>query len=86
MRERKAEMDRRRMRSSRCPAGIGTLEELFEVWTAASLGMHATAGASVLDPDGHYDLLWAWLDDLEKRGLVRGGARHGCCSPRSPTP
>ena len=52
------------------PAGIGTLEEFFEVWTAASLGMHAKP-VVVLDHDEFYGPLWAWLEDLEKRGFVR---------------
>jgi uncharacterized protein (TIGR00730 family) len=70
MRERKAEMDRRADAFLVLPGGIGTLEEFFEVWTAASLGMHAKP-VVVLDPDGFYDPLWAWLTDLEKRGFVR---------------
>ena len=73
MRERKAEMDRRADAFLVLPGGIGTLEEFFEVWTAASLGMHAKP-VVVLDPDGHYDPLWAWLADLEKRGFVRSEA------------
>ena len=70
MRERKAEMDRQADAFLVLPGGIGTLEEFFEVWTAASLGMHAKP-VVVLDPDGHYDPLWSWLADLEKRGFVR---------------
>jgi uncharacterized protein (TIGR00730 family) len=70
MRERKAEMDRRADAFLVLPGGIGTLEEFFEVWTAASLGMHAKP-VVVLDHDGFYGPLWAWLGDLEKRGFVR---------------
>jgi uncharacterized protein (TIGR00730 family) len=70
MRERKAEMDRRAEAFLVLPGGIGTLEEFFEVWTAASLGMHAKP-VVVLDHDGFYRPLWAWLEDLEKRGFVR---------------
>jgi hypothetical protein len=70
MRERKAEMDRRADAFLVLPGGIGTLEEFFEVWTAASLGMHAKP-VVVLDHDGFYRPLWAWLEDLEKRGFVR---------------
>jgi uncharacterized protein (TIGR00730 family) len=73
MRERKAEMDRRADAFLVLPGGIGTLEEFFEVWTAASLGMHAKP-VVVLDPDGFYAPLWAWLEDLEKRGFVRRSA------------
>jgi uncharacterized protein (TIGR00730 family) len=70
MRERKAEMDRRADAFLVLPGGIGTLEEFFEVWTAASLGMHAKP-VVVLDPEGFYAPLWAWLEDLEKQGFVR---------------
>jgi len=70
MRERKAEMDRRADAFLTLPGGIGTFEEFFEVWTAGSLGMHAKP-VVVLDPDGFYDPLWAWLDDLAGRGFVR---------------
>jgi uncharacterized protein (TIGR00730 family) len=55
------------------PGGIGTLEELFEVWTASSLGMHPKPVA-VLDPDGFYEPLWRYLDDLCARGFVRPAA------------
>jgi hypothetical protein len=55
------------------PGGIGTLEELFEMWTSLSLTMHAKPVA-VLDPDGLYDPLWAWLGDLVENGFVRQAA------------
>jgi uncharacterized protein (TIGR00730 family) len=73
MRERKAEMDRRADGFLVLPGGIGTLEEFFEVWTAASLGMHAKP-VVVLDPVGFYDPLWAWLADLQRRGFIRQAA------------
>jgi uncharacterized protein (TIGR00730 family) len=70
MRTRKAEMDDRADAFVILPGGIGTLEEFFEVWTAASLGLHAKP-IVVLDPDGFYAPLWAWLRDLADRGFVR---------------
>lgn len=73
MRERKAEMDRRTDAFLALPGGIGTLEELFEVWTAASLGMHAKP-VVVLDPGGLYDPLWEWLEGLIEQGFVRRSA------------
>jgi uncharacterized protein (TIGR00730 family) len=76
MRERKAEMDRRADAFLALPGGIGTLEELFEVWTAASLGMHAKP-VVVLDPGGFYDPLWRWLDELAGSGFVRRSALDG---------
>jgi uncharacterized protein (TIGR00730 family) len=73
MRERKRVMDESSDAFLALPGGIGTLEELFEVWTAASLGMHAKP-VVVLDADGYYAPLWAFLDDLRARGFVRRAA------------
>jgi uncharacterized protein (TIGR00730 family) len=73
MRDRKRVMDERSDAFLALPGGIGTLEELFEVWTASSLGMHPKPVA-VLDPDGFYDPLWKFLDDLCARGFVRAAA------------
>jgi uncharacterized protein (TIGR00730 family) len=73
MRERKAGMDDRADAFLVLPGGIGTLEEFFEVWTAGSLGLHAKP-VVVLDPDGFYDPLWAWLEDLAARAFVRRSA------------
>ena len=70
MRDRKAEMERRSDAFLALPGGIGTMEELFEVWTAGSLGMHAKPVA-VLDPDGFYAPLWDWIQLLAARGFVR---------------
>ena len=73
MRERKRIMDERSDAFLALPGGLGTLEELFEVWTALSLGMHGKPVA-VLDPDGFYAPLWAYLDELLARGFVRSAA------------
>jgi len=73
MRERKRIMDERADAFLALPGGVGTLEELFEVWTARSLGMHDKP-VIVLDPDGFYAPLWRYLDDLRDRGFLRQGA------------
>jgi uncharacterized protein (TIGR00730 family) len=73
MRERKRVMDERSDAFLALPGGIGTLEELFEVWTASSLGMHDKPVA-VLDPDGFFAPLWSYLEDLVSRGFVRSAA------------
>jgi uncharacterized protein (TIGR00730 family) len=73
MRERKRTMDERSDAFLALPGGIGTLEELFEVWTAASLGMHAKP-VVVLDPDDFYRPLWDYLTGLRDRGFVRAAA------------
>jgi uncharacterized protein (TIGR00730 family) len=43
------------------PGGIGTLEELFEIWTWAQLGFHKKP-CGLLNIDGYYDLLIGFLD------------------------
>jgi uncharacterized protein (TIGR00730 family) len=73
MRERKRIMDDRADAFIALPGGLGTLEELFEVWTSHSLGMHPKP-VIVLDPAGFYDPLWAWLTSLVGSGFVRQGA------------
>jgi uncharacterized protein (TIGR00730 family) len=73
MRERKREMDDRADAFLALPGGIGTLEELFEVWTSASLGMHGKP-VVVLDPDGFYAPLWDYLESLRGKGFVRQAA------------
>ena len=55
------------------PGGLGTLEELFEVWTWAQLGMHAKPCA-LLDTGGFYAPLVGFLDHLVTNGFV--GAAH----------
>jgi uncharacterized protein (TIGR00730 family) len=69
MRQRKQVMEDRADAFITLPGGIGTLEELFETWTAGYLGMH-TKPVVLLDPDGHYDGLLAWLDGLVDSGYV----------------
>ena len=73
MRERKQVMDERSDAFLALPGGIGTLEELFEIWTAGSLGMHAKP-VIVLDPDGFYEPLWTYLNALRDQGFVRQAA------------
>lgn len=56
------------------PGGLGTLDELFEVWTTATLGLHAKR-IVLLDQDGFYAGLLAWLDGLVEAGFVQPTAR-----------
>jgi uncharacterized protein (TIGR00730 family) len=51
------------------PGGLGTCEELFEAWTARLLGVH-TKPIVVLDVDGYFTGLLAWLERAHDSGFV----------------
>ncbi|GLY01025.1 MULTISPECIES: TIGR00730 family Rossman fold protein [Actinoplanes] len=55
------------------PGGLGTLDELFEVWTTATLAVHRKP-IVLLDPDGFYDGLVTWLGGLVDDKFVRPAA------------
>ena len=57
------------------PGGIGTLEELFEVWTWAQLGYHRKPCA-LLNVDGFYDGLSSFLDNLVEEAFVKSNHRQ----------
>jgi uncharacterized protein (TIGR00730 family) len=74
MRQRKAEMDRRSDAFLALPGGIGTIEEIFDIWVSRTLGMHSKP-LVILDPEGIYSLLREQIDALTARGFVRATAR-----------
>ena len=82
MRARKAAMDARCDGVLALPGGIGTLEELFEAWTSHALGMHGKP-VVILDPDGHYDPLFTWLEDLALTGFVSASGLAGVVRTRT---
>jgi uncharacterized protein (TIGR00730 family) len=51
------------------PGGIGTLEELFEVWTWKQLGYHDKP-LGLLNADGYYDPLLAFLRTSVSHGFM----------------
>ena len=57
------------------PGGIGTMEELFEVWTWAQLGHH-THPVGLLNVEGYYDDLVAFLDRMNDEGFLNGAHRR----------
>ncbi len=73
MRARKALMDARADAFVTLPGGIGTLEELMEVWTARSLGMHAKP-VVLLDPWDDLRPLLDLAQALRGKGFVRDTA------------
>jgi uncharacterized protein (TIGR00730 family) len=70
MHERKATMAALADAFVALPGGLGTLEEIFEVWTWGQLGIHAKP-CGFLDVNGYYAPLLAFLDQAVDRGLVR---------------
>lgn len=57
------------------PGGIGTLEEFFEMWTWAHLGLHGKPCA-LLDIAEFYSKLDAFMDQVEADGFLRHGVRE----------
>jgi len=56
------------------PGGIGTLEEFFEIWTWAQLGMHSKP-CGLLNIAGYFDPLLAFLDRAVEEKFVRQAHR-----------
>jgi uncharacterized protein (TIGR00730 family) len=52
------------------PGGLGTLDELFEVWTMAALGAHRKP-VVLVDVEGFYAGLVDWLDGLAGTAFAR---------------
>jgi uncharacterized protein (TIGR00730 family) len=51
------------------PGGLGTLEELFEVWTWSQLGQHHKP-LGLLNVSGYWDGLLSFLDHMQGEGFV----------------
>lgn len=74
MQERKARMAGLSDAFIALPGGIGTLDELFEMWTWAQLGLHDKPCA-LINTAGYYDPLIAFLDGAVREGFLRPEAR-----------
>src|SRR5262249_40854428 len=71
MHERKREMAERGDAVVALPGGIGTLEELFEVWTWRHLGYHDQP-IGLLNVGGFYDPLLAFMQHTLEAGFIDG--------------
>ncbi len=69
MHERKARMDALSDGFVAMPGGAGTLEEIFEQWTWAQLGIHAKPVA-FLNVAGYFDPLFAMIDRTVASGFT----------------
>ena len=72
MRARKGEIEKLSDGFIALPGGLGTLEELFEIWVGRYLGFHDKP-ISVLDPTGVYDSLNLALADLTRLNFMKPG-------------
>lgn len=74
MHERKATMARLAGAFVALPGGLGTLEELFEVWTWGMLGLHDKP-YGILDVGGYFAPLIRFLDHARDEGFIRAAQR-----------
>ena len=74
MHERKAKMAELSDGFVALPGGIGTLEELIEVYTWSYLGIHDKP-LGLVNTDGYYDGLTAFLDHSVSEGFLRPQTR-----------
>jgi uncharacterized protein (TIGR00730 family) len=75
MHERKRMMAERSDAFVALPGGIGTLEELFEVWTWRQLGYHDKP-VGLLNTAGYFDALLGFLSETERKGFVPAEQRE----------
>ena len=69
MHERKQMMAERADAFLAIPGGIGTLEELFEVWSWRQLGYH-NKPIGILSVEGYFDGLIGFLSHATERGFI----------------
>lgn len=74
MHERKARMAELSDGFIALPGGVGTLEEIFEIWTWGQLGFHAKP-AAFLNVRGYYDGLRSFLDHSVAEAFLRAPHR-----------
>jgi uncharacterized protein (TIGR00730 family) len=75
MHERKRLMAERSDAFLALPGGLGTLEELFEVWTWRQLGYHDKP-VGLLDADGYFGALLAFVEHAAAAGFVSAPQRR----------
>lgn len=83
MHERKARMADLAEAFVALPGGVGTLEELFEVFTWQLLGIHDKP-VLLLDPDGFWDPLVEQLDRVVASGYLSRAKRDALAHVRTP--
>lgn len=70
MHERKAKMSELADAFVALPGGVGTLEEMFEIWTWGQLGLHDKPCA-FYNINGFYNPLFTMVESMQKAGFVK---------------
>ncbi|QRV25430.1 TIGR00730 family Rossman fold protein [Marinomonas foliarum] len=70
MHERKAKMSELADAFVALPGGVGTLEEMFEIWTWGQLGLHDKPCA-FYNINGFYDPLFTMVESMQQAGFVK---------------
>ena len=70
MHERKQEMFERSRAFVALPGGIGTLEEIVEVWTWAKIGIHQKP-IGIINIDGYYDHFLHFIEKMKDEGFLK---------------
>ncbi|MCD6056370.1 MAG: Rossman fold protein family, partial [Gammaproteobacteria bacterium] len=65
------------------PGGIGTMDELFEVYTLARLSFH-TKPIGLLNIHGYYDTFLSFLDHMTDRGFLDKATCNLLCVSEDP--
>ena len=83
MHERKARMAELSDAFVALPGGIGTLEELIEVYTWSYLGLHDKP-LGLVNTNGYYDGFTGFLDHSVTQGFLRPETRSSLVAARDP--
>lgn len=78
MHERKARMQEKADAFIALPGGIGTMEELFEVWAWRYIGYHSKP-IGLVNAGGFYDDLLRFLDRMKEEGFLKGAMLDDLC-------
>ena len=65
------------------PGGVGTLEEFFEIWSWATLGLHQKP-CGILNVENYYGPLIGFLDDAVAQGFLKEKNRARVLVDESP--
>lgn len=83
MHERKALMAEKSDGFIALPGGLGTLDELFEIWTWGQLGEHRKP-VGMLNVDGFFDPLLGYLDHVVREDFIKPAHRDMLIVGRTP--